>query len=194
MGFALAQAAIQRGADVTVIAGDTSVRPPSDLRIIKVESAEEMSRAVNAGISGKTVFIGAAAVVDYRPAQVANQKIKKTDSQITLSLQRTLDILSQVSANRSDGVLVIGFAAETENVLNNAREKLRSKNLDVIVANDVSRNDSGFDTATNAISIIRQDQEIVEEFPLMSKLEAAHHILDTIVSLRRKQLSKHVAS
>jgi phosphopantothenoylcysteine decarboxylase / phosphopantothenate---cysteine ligase len=194
MGFALAQAAIQRGADVTVIAGDTSVRPPNNLRIIEVESAEEMSMAVNSEISGKTVFIGAAAVVDYRPAQVANQKIKKTDSQITLSLQRTQDILSQVSANRSDGVLVIGFAAETENVLNNAREKLRSKNLDVIVANDVSRNDSGFDTATNAISIIRQDQETVEEFPLMSKLEAAHHILDTIVSLRRKQASKHVAS
>jgi phosphopantothenoylcysteine decarboxylase/phosphopantothenate--cysteine ligase len=194
MGFALAQAAIQRGADVTVIAGDTSVRPPNNLRIIEVESAEEMSRAVNAEISAKTVFIGAAAVVDYRPAQVANQKIKKTDSQITLSLQRTQDILSQVSANRSDGVLVVGFAAETENVLNNAREKLRSKNLDVIVANDVSRNDSGFDTATNAISIIRQDQETVEEFPLMSKLEAAHHILDTIVSLRRKQASKHVAS
>jgi phosphopantothenoylcysteine decarboxylase / phosphopantothenate---cysteine ligase len=193
MGFALAEAAIQRGADVTVIAGDTSVRPPNGVRIFKVESAAEMLTAVNEQISGLTVFIGAAAVVDYRPAQVASQKIKKTDSEISLSLQRTQDILSQVSATRSDGVLVIGFAAETENVVNNAREKLRTKNLDVIVANDVSRNDSGFDTATNAISIIRQDQETVEQFPLMSKLEAAHHILDTIVSLRRKQLTKHVA-
>ncbi|HEX6731494.1 MAG TPA: bifunctional phosphopantothenoylcysteine decarboxylase/phosphopantothenate--cysteine ligase CoaBC [Pyrinomonadaceae bacterium] len=193
MGFALAEAALQRGADVTVIAGDTSVRPPDGLRILKVESAEEMSTAVNAEMSGKTVFIGAAAVVDYRPTKVASQKIKKTDSEITLSLQRTQDILSRVSASRGDGMLVIGFAAETENVLNNAREKLRNKNLDVIVANDVSRNDSGFDTATNAITIVRQDQETVEEFPLMSKLEAAHHILDTIVSLRRKQLTKHVA-
>ena len=142
MGFALAEAALQRGADVTVIAGDTSVPPPDGLRILKVESAEQMSTAVNAEMSGMTVFIGAAAVVDYRPTEVASQKIKKTDSEITLSLQRTQDILSRVSATRSDGMLVIGFAAETENVLNNAREKLRNKNLDVIVANDVSRNDS----------------------------------------------------
>lgn len=194
MGFALAAAAVRRGADVTVIAGDTNVTPPNGLRLIKIESAQEMSAAVKAEISGKTVFIGAAAVVDYRPAQVANQKIKKTDSTITLPLERTQDILSQVSTNRSEGILVVGFAAETENVVTNAREKLRNKNLDVIVANDVSRSDAGFDTATNAITIIRQDQETVEEFPLMSKLEAAHRILDTVVSLRRKELSKHVAS
>jgi len=193
MGFALADAAVRRGADVTVIAGDTSVPASRGVKLIKVEAAEEMAAAVATEIQGKTVFIGAAAVVDYRPAQVADQKIKKTDSEITLSLQRTPDILSQVSTNRTEGLLVIGFAAETENVVNNAREKLRSKHLDVIVANDVSRSDSGFDRATNAITIIRHDQEVVEELPLMSKLDAGHHILDTIVSLRRNELSKHVA-
>jgi phosphopantothenoylcysteine decarboxylase / phosphopantothenate---cysteine ligase len=193
MGFALASAALQRGAAVTVVAGDTSVSAPDGFTILKAESAEEMSAAVQTEMPGKTVFIGAAAVVDYRPLQVADQKMKKTDSEITLSLRRTPDILSQVSTTRSEGVLVIGFAAETENVINNARQKLRTKNLDVIVANDVSRNDSGFDVGTNAITILRQDQETVEELPLMSKLDAAHRILDTIVSLRQKERSKHVA-
>ena len=191
MGFALAEAATRRGADVTVIAGETSVAGPDGIKIVKIESAEEMASAVQRELAGKTVFIGAAAVVDYRPTQVAEQKIKKTDAEITLSLHRTPDILSQVAANRSDGVVVVGFAAETENVINNAREKLRSKNVDVIVANDVSRSDSGFDAPTNAITIIQADD--VQELPLMSKLDAANHVLDTIVSLRRKGLSKHVA-
>lgn len=192
MGFALARAALQRGAGVTVVAGDTSIPAPDGLKVLNVESAQEMAAAVQAEMPGKTVFIGAAAVVDYRPVQVAEQKMKKTESEVTLSLRRTPDILAQVSATRGQGVLVIGFAAETENVINNAHQKLRTKNLDAIVANDVSRKDSGFDAATNAITILRQDQETAEELPLMSKLDAAHRILDTIVSLRQKERSKHV--
>jgi phosphopantothenoylcysteine decarboxylase/phosphopantothenate--cysteine ligase len=129
------------------------------------------------------VFIGAAAIADYRPAQRADQKIKKSNDAITLTLERTPDVLSQVAASRANGMLVIGFAAETENVLDNAREKLRNKNLDAIVANDVSRADSGFDSATNAITIITRDD--VAELPVMSKAEAADRILDVIVNLRK---------
>ena len=125
------------------------------------------------------MFIGAAAIADYRPSQRADQKIKKSQDSITLTLERTPDVLSEVAASRANGMLVIGFAAETENVLDNAREKLRSKNLDAIVANDVSRADSGFDSATNAITIVTRDNNTVE-LPLMSKVEAADRILDVI--------------
>jgi len=128
------------------------------------------------------VFIGAAAIADYRPAQRANQKIKKTNDSITLSLERTPDVLSQVAASRANGMLVVGFAAETENVLDNAKGKLLSKNLDAIVANDVTRSDSGFDSPTNTITIITKDNS--EELPPLSKLEAANKILDVIARLR----------
>src|SRR6185503_20011796 len=128
------------------------------------------------------VFIGAAAIADYRPVVRADQKIKKSQDSITLTLEPTPDVLSQVAASRTNGTLVIGFAAETENVLANAREKLRSKRVDAIVANDVTRKDAGFDSATNAITIITKDNTL--ELPLMSKTEAADRILDVIVSLR----------
>jgi phosphopantothenoylcysteine decarboxylase/phosphopantothenate--cysteine ligase len=130
------------------------------------------------------VFIGAAAIADYRPAQRAEQKIKKSDEQITLTLERTPDVLSQVAASRVNGMLVVGFAAETENVIANAREKLQRKKLDAIVANDVTREGSGFDSATNAITIITNGSEPVE-LPLLSKREASDRILDVIVRLRR---------
>jgi len=129
------------------------------------------------------VFIGAAAIADYRPAQRAEQKIKKSEEEITLTLERTPDVLSQVAATRANGMLVVGFAAETENVVQNAREKLAKKRLDAIVANDVTREGSGFDTTTNAITIITRDQTL--ELPLLSKREAANRILDVIVRLRR---------
>lgn len=184
MGFALAEAARKRGADVTVVAGVTSAAPPSGVRIVEALSAEEMAQAVAQERINASVFVGAAAIADYRPAQRADQKIKKSQESITLTLERTPDILSQVASSRANGMLVIGFAAETENVLDNAREKLRSKNLDAIVANDVSRADSGFDSATNAITIITKDNADPLELPLMSKSEAADRILDVIVSLR----------
>ena len=182
MGFAIAEAARRRGAEVTVVAGTTTVTPPSGIRIVKALSAEDMSQTVAKERENASVFIGAAAIADYRPAQRAEQKIKKSEASITLTLERTPDVLSQVAAARTNGMLVIGFAAETENVLANAREKLRSKNLDAIIANDVTRSDSGFDSATNAITIITQADSV--ELPLMSKSEAADRILDVIVSLR----------
>jgi phosphopantothenoylcysteine decarboxylase/phosphopantothenate--cysteine ligase len=182
MGFALAEAALRRGGEVTLVAGVTSVNPPAGTRVVRALSAEEMSRAVAQEVAQHSVFIGAAAIADYRPVQRAEQKIKKSEEQITLTLERTADVLSQISASRSDGMLVIGFAAETENLVANARDKLQRKKLDAIVANDVTREGSGFDSATNAITIITRDETL--ELPLLSKREAADRILDVIVQLR----------
>ncbi len=186
MGFALAEAALRRGGEVTIVAGNTSVAPPNGVRVVQAMSAEEMSQAVAKERENASVFIGAAAIADYRPAERADQKIKKSQDSITLTLERTPDVLAQVAASRTNGMLVIGFAAETENVLANAREKLRSKKLDAIIANDVTRADAGFDSATNAITIITTDSADPVELPLMSKSEAADRILDVIVRLRSK--------
>ncbi len=183
MGFALAEAAVKRGAAVTVVTGVTTVDPPPSVRVVKALSADEMLKAVASEAGKASVFIGAAEISDYRPAQRAEQKIKKSNESITLILERTPDVLSQVAASRANGMLVVGFAAETENVLNNAKEKLRAKKLDAIIANDVSRADSGFDTATNQIAIITADNAV--ELPLMPKSEAADRILDAIVKIRQ---------
>ena len=183
MGFALAEAALKRGADVTIVAGVTTAVVPRGVRIVNALSAEEMSHAVAHESAGASVFIGAAAIADYRPVQRAEQKIKKSNNSMTLMLERTPDVLSQVAASRANGMLVIGFAAETENVVENAKEKLRAKNLDAIVANDVTREDSGFDSDTNAITIITRDDNPIA-LPVLSKREAADRILDVIVQLR----------
>ena len=183
MGFALAEAAAKRGAEVTVVRGVTTVEAPAGVRVIKALSAEEMFKAVASEAGNASVFIGAAAIADYRPSERAAEKIKKSQETLTLTLERTPDVLSQVAAARSNGMLVIGFAAETENVIENARQKLASKNLDAIVANDVSRADSGFDTTTNAVTIITKNGAPLE-LPVMSKFEAANRILDVIVNLR----------
>ena len=185
MGFALAEAAMKRGAAVTVVAGVTTVDPPAGVRLVEALSADEMLKAVASEAGKASVFIGAAAIADYRPTQRAEQKIKKSNESITLTLERTPDVLSQVAASRANGMLVVGFAAETENVLDNAKEKLRSKKLDAIVANDVSREDSGFDTTTNKIAIITNDDSV--ELPVMTKGEAADRILDAIVKIRNSR-------
>ncbi|HYN24920.1 MAG TPA: bifunctional phosphopantothenoylcysteine decarboxylase/phosphopantothenate--cysteine ligase CoaBC [Pyrinomonadaceae bacterium] len=184
MGFAVAEAALSRGAEVSVVAGATSVNSPNGVRVARALSADEMLEAVMKELPKATVFIGAAAVADYRPAQRAATKIKKSGSSLVLTLERTRDILGEVAAARTNGLLVIGFAAETNDVLINAQEKLRAKNLDAIVANDVARVDAGFDSTENAITIVARDAQGPLELPLMSKLEAAHRILDEIVRLR----------
>ncbi|HEY0728492.1 MAG TPA: bifunctional phosphopantothenoylcysteine decarboxylase/phosphopantothenate--cysteine ligase CoaBC, partial [Pyrinomonadaceae bacterium] len=184
MGFALAEAALRRGGDVTVVAGITTVDPPAGAKIVRALSAEEMDQAVARESKQASVFIGAAAIADYRPSQRAEQKIKKTEDSVTLTLERTPDVLANVAAARTIGLLVVGFAAETENVIANAREKLRNKKLDAIVANDVTRSDSGFDSRTNAITIITAQNDQAVELPTLSKSEAANRILDVIVSLR----------
>jgi phosphopantothenoylcysteine decarboxylase/phosphopantothenate--cysteine ligase len=185
MGFALAEAARDRGAQVTVVAGSTSVHPPHTVRVIKVNSAEEMREAVNAEASKATIFLGAAAVSDYRAKTRVDTKIKKSAAEIELKLERTPDILAEVAQSRRDGQLVIGFAAETNDLLKHAREKLIGKNLDGVVANDVSRKDAGFDSERNAVVILLRDKDTPVELPLMSKLEVANRILDEVVELRR---------
>jgi phosphopantothenoylcysteine decarboxylase/phosphopantothenate--cysteine ligase len=184
MGFAIAEAARDRGAKVTAIAGITTVAAPTGIDVVHTSSADEMHAAVSQEIRKASIFIAAAAVVDYRPVQRAANKIKKTESSFSLSLERTPDILGEVAASRTNGLLVIGFAAETNNVVANALAKLRAKKLDAIIANDVSRSDIGFDKDINAVTIITQGQE-PRELPAMTKLESAHRILDEIVRLRR---------
>jgi phosphopantothenoylcysteine decarboxylase / phosphopantothenate---cysteine ligase len=181
MGYAIAEAAIKRGARVTLISGPVSLPPPDGAKNLPVKSAEEMHDAVMANLSGASIVVMAAAVADYRPAQFAAQKIKKSDGKLLLELERTVDILAAVGRLKDSRVL-IGFAAETQNVESNARKKLREKNADLIVANDVSAKDAGFDVETNRVTLISQDWK--RELPLLSKLEVADIILDVIVTLK----------
>ena len=185
MGFALAEAARDRGAEVTIVAGITSVDPPGGVRLVRVSSAEEMRVAVAEEVSAATIFMAAAAVSDYRAKEKAKTKIKKSEAEMELKLERTADILGEVAKARTNGQLLIGFAAETNDLLAHAREKLTGKGLDAVVANDVSREDAGFDSENNAVVILLRDDPQPVELPLMSKLETAHRILDEVVKLRR---------
>jgi phosphopantothenoylcysteine decarboxylase / phosphopantothenate---cysteine ligase len=186
MGFAIAEAARRRGANVTVIAGATTSPPPDGVSLIRAYSAEAMRSAVRKERQSASVFIGAAAVADYRPVTSSSQKLKKTEASLSLELERTPDILREVAAARHDGLLVIGFAAETENLMANARQKLHEKNLDAIVANDITRAGVGFDTATNEVTIISRDRSAPIHVPMMLKANVANNILDEVVRLRAR--------
>ena len=186
MGFALAEAAQRRGARVTVVAGATTASPPEKVALFRVNSCEEMHAAVMKELSDASVFIGAAAVADYRPSKRSLRKIKKTESSLSLELERTPDILQDVADAKQNGLLVIGFAAETENILANAREKLTAKNLDAIVANDVTQDGVGFDTLTNEVTIISRNRKAPIHVPLMAKTNVADIILDEVVRLRAR--------
>jgi phosphopantothenoylcysteine decarboxylase/phosphopantothenate--cysteine ligase len=187
MGFAIAEAAARRGASVTVVAGVTTSPAPNNVKLIKVKSAAEMHQAVTDELSGTSVFIGAAAVADYRPVERSARKIKKSQSSLSVKLERTPDILQAVAQRKHGGQLVvIGFAAETEDVLRNAREKLQTKKLDAIVANDVTQDGVGFDTVTNEVTIISRDRKAPIHVPLMAKTNVANIILDEVVRLRAR--------
>ena len=194
MGFAVAEAARRRGAKVTAIAGATTVDSPRGVDMIRVNSAMEMAAAVRHEIANATIFIGAAAVADYRPAERAKQKIKKNTESLTINLERTEDILSSVAANRHEGMLVVGFAAESENLLENARNKLRTKQVDVIVANDISERNVGFDFDTNAVTILSRNSSNDVQLPLMSKKDIADQILDVLVKLRSETATNKASS
>ena len=184
MGFALAEAAAARGAKVTVVAGVTTVEPPSDVNVIRAVSAGEMHAAVVKELPNTTVFVGAAAVADYAPANAAEGKIKKDGRDfMILELKKTPDILSEVSKNRNNGMLVVGFAAETNDVIGYARSKMKKKKLDMVVANDITKKGAGFNTDTNIATILTRGGGKIE-LPLMSKREMADKILDEIVRLR----------
>jgi phosphopantothenoylcysteine decarboxylase / phosphopantothenate---cysteine ligase len=182
MGYAIAEAALRRGARVLLITGPTAIAAPDAAEVTNVETAEEMHAAVLKLLPESTAVIMTAAVADFRPKVAAEQKIKR-QSEMTLELQPTADILAEV-ARRKTSQVVVGFAAETENVLDNARKKLASKSLDAIVVNDVSREGIGFDSDRNAVTIISQGEVI--EVPETSKWEVAHRVLDQVVKLRNR--------
>jgi len=182
MGYAIAEAALRRGARVLLVSGPTALVAPGAAELTPVETAEEMMEAVARLLSGSTVVIKTAAVADFRPKAALEQKIKRKGG-MTLELEPTADILAEV-VRRKTSQIVVGFAAETENVLENARKKLASKSLDAIVVNDVSREGVGFDSDRNAVTIISQSE--VVEVPETSKWEVAHRVLDQVVKLRKK--------
>lgn len=183
MGFAVAEAAAARGASVTVVAGATTVEPPRDVNVIRAVSASEMYTAVKTELPNASVFVGAAAVADYAPANAADAKIKKDGRDVmTLELKKTPDILAEVSKDRHNGLLVVGFAAETNDVVAYARSKMEKKGLDMVIANDITKDGAGFNTDTNIATIITATDE--RELPLMSKRELADRILDEVKRLR----------
>jgi len=187
MGFAIADAAKRRDADVTVVCGTTSVEPPNNIKVVRAISAEEMFQAVMKELPNATVFVGAAAVADYRPKNVSDAKIKKTNQDfLTLELEKTSDILATVSKNRHNGLLVVGFAAETNDVISYAKSKLEKKNLDIVVANDITLNGAGFDSDTNIATILKRRSDEKIEISLMSKQAMADKILDEVIKLRKK--------
>src|SRR2546421_6966707 len=183
MGYALAEAALRRGARVLLVSGPAALTPPDAAEVTRVESAEQMREAVLKLLPQATIVIKTAAVSDYRPKAAAGQKIKRKGP-MTLELEATTDILKEL-AQRKESLIVVGFAAETENVLENARQKLVGKTLDAIVANDVSREGVGFDSDRNAVTIITHDDVI--EIPESTKWEVAQRVLDEIVRLRDRR-------
>ena len=187
MGYAVAEAAVARGARVTLVSGPVALERPHLAETINVRSAAEMCAAVMNKLPDATIVIMAAAVADYRPASTAPQKIKKdVAAGMTLELERTPDILAAVCQSKGDR-LVVGFAAETENVVENARKKLLDKGADLIVANDVSQPDSGFDVDTNRVTLVSRTE--TAELPVLSKREVADQILDAVIKTKRSVAS-----
>jgi phosphopantothenoylcysteine decarboxylase/phosphopantothenate--cysteine ligase len=182
MGYALAEAAQCRGAKVILVSGPTALRPPAHCELVRVTTADEMRRSVLSRMEESTLVIKAAAVADYRPVQVSEQKLKRTGP-ITLELEPTEDILAEVVRRRRPGQLIVGFAAETENRMENGRAKLLRKGADAIVVNDVSREGAGIDADLNAATFLTATTSI--ELPEMPKRKLAERILDEIVALRR---------
>ena len=186
MGYAVARAAAARGAEVTLVSGPTDLKKPAYVDVVDVVSAQEMFEAVTARSEGQDIIIKAAAVADYRPAVVAEEKIKKSGdgADLTLSLERTADILGWLGEHRREGQFLCGFSMETQNVLENSRAKLAKKHLDLIAANNLREEGAGFGGSTNVLTLISAEDEL--SLPLMSKAEAAHRLLDVIVKRLRK--------
>lgn len=181
MGFALAKAAMLRGAEVTVVAAHTDIKPPMFVNVINVVSAEDMFKAVTENADSFDIIIKAAAVADYTPAETADSKLKKSDADMKIELKRTKDILKYLGEHKRSGQLICGFSMETDNVLENSVKKLKAKNCDMICANSLRTEGAGFGTDTNIITLITADG--AEELPVMTKLEAAHKILDRLADM-----------
>lgn len=184
MGYALAKMAMLRGAEVTLVSGRTALELPRFVEVVPVVSAEDMYQAVTTRAKEQDIIIKAAAVADYRPATVAEEKIKKTEDAASIKLERTRDILAALGEDKGKTCLC-GFSMETENMLENSRKKLKKKNLDMIVANNLKVEGAGFGTDTNVITILTEEKEL--ELPQMSKEEAANRILDELIELLKQR-------
>lgn len=181
MGYALAEEAVARGAEVVLVSGPSALKPPSGLKqFVSVETAAEMREVVLREAETSRIVIKAAAVADYHPKHVSEQKIKKNDEELSIRLEKNPDILKELGQRKRPEQILVGFAAETQNLLQYAREKIEKKNLDFIVANDVTKPGAGFNTTTNIVKIIARDGSI-EEVPLMTKREIAKRIFDYVL-------------
>ncbi len=181
MGYAIANAAIARGANVCLVSGKTALKIPTEAKYIEVLSADDMYEAMMAEADKNDIIIMSAAVADYTPETTASEKIKKSDSSLNLKLKRTKDILASVGKNRRENQIICGFAMETKNLIENARKKLEKKNIDMIVANSLREKGAGFGVDTNKVTIISKTAE--KSLPLLSKAEVADKILDEILDL-----------
>lgn len=184
MGYAIAKCAMERGAEVTLVSGSVSIPKPPFVHVISVVSANDMFEAVKANSEEADLIIKAAAVADYTPQTVADDKIKKQDGDMSISLTRTTDILKYLGEHKKAGQVVCGFAMETKDLLTNAAKKLESKNADMIVANNLKVEGAGFGTDTNVVTFIKKDEK--KELPILSKDEVAKAILDELLLMLEK--------
>lgn len=185
MGYAVAKAAALRGAEVTLVSAHTEVAPPRFVKLVQVTSARDMFEAVKAAAADQDVIVKAAAVADYRPAEVSDQKVKKKDGDLSIRLERTDDILAWLGDHRREGQFLCGFSMETEHMLENSRAKLEKKHLDMIVANNLKVEGAGFGVDTNVVTLITGDREL--ELPKLTKDEVAHRLLDFILEETEKR-------
>lgn len=184
MGYAIAERAALRGADVTLVSGPVSLNPPSGVKVVNIKSAEDMFNAVTSEYETADIVIKAAAVADYRPAKVSGEKIKKESGMNVIELERTKDILQHLGEHKKEGQILCGFSMETENLMENSVKKLRKKNADMIIANSIKKDGAGFGTDTNVITIITENDAVA--YPIMTKYEAADEILNAIIALGEK--------
>ena len=183
MGYAIAKMAMLRGAEVTLVSGPTAIEPPLFVKVVPVTSARDMFEAVTGVSDQQDIIIKAAAVADYRPKQVSEDKVKKKDDQVSIELERTDDILKYLGQHKKNGQFLCGFSMETKDMIGNSRAKLEKKNLDMVAANNLKVEGAGFQGDTNVLTLITQDEEV--SLPLMSKEDAALKILDKIISLMK---------
>lgn len=181
MGYAIAAAAVRRGAEVTLVSGKVELTPPMGVHVVPVVSAADMAQAVKEAAPEQDIIVKAAAVADYRPRTVADEKIKKKDAELFVELERTEDILAWLGANRREGQILCGFSMETEHLLENSRDKLEKKKIDMIVANNLKQEGAGFGTDTNVVTLLTKQG--AEELPLLTKEEVADRLLDRLLTL-----------
>ena len=182
MGYAIARAAMMRGAEVTLVTGKTSLTPPADVHTIEITAAADMAQAVKERAADQDIIIKSAAVADYRPKITADEKMKKKDTDMSIELERTEDILQYLGTHKEKGQFLCGFSMETENVIENSRRKLEKKNLDLIVANNLKEQGAGFGTDTNIVTFLSKEDTV--QLPIMSKEEVADRLLSYILEHR----------